>query len=139
MVRTGGENVADERLAFGRAVLGRLERPLKCGVEVGLQLLLGLATGKHAVCGAIAAGKTVEVQGRQIRLGLDPAGRGGTLDPAGALGTADGDAGALQVGATDPVAGFRNTGLGSGDEVGKRLLGLAFVDEGGGAAQPLLR
>ena len=99
---TGGEDIAEQRLAVGRAALGGATRPLLRSHVVGL--VGGVAGEQVGAAGPmIGGGDAHEVQRRQRRLRLDPPGAGGPIEPLRGIGTANRHAYAFQIAAPDTI------------------------------------
>ena len=146
-LRTRGQDVAQQRLAVGRAGIGGPARPVGGALEIGFgRLVLVEQRRRRAAGGQIgglagrhrggAAGDAVHIQRRQQRLRLDIILRCGAFQPAGALDRARGHAGAFEVAAPDLVLGLRQLCLGGLGEQPEGVGPLALPDK---PSRPLQR
>ena len=131
--RTRGQDVAEYRLAIGRAALGRLARPVKAGLEIRCRRL---ATREQpGARSAVRGNQAVDRQGGQLRLRLDIALVGRPLEPARAFGPAGRHAGTFQIAAANAVFRLGNAGARGAGQQRKGLLDVALLGQADRAAQ----
>ena len=102
-LRSGGQDVAEHRLAVGGTAFGRLARPASAGLEIRRRRLGGGEQPGATIRYPRLAVQPVDRKGGKLRLRLDIALVGRPLEPARAFRPARRHAGAFQIAAAHPV------------------------------------